>query len=272
MTAVGIHPPATDTGVLPTSPGAGTVPEERAPRTVGPAPARPSGDTAVARVLHLLTAASALGGIALDLWAAYRRESWLPSDAGFSATFGPGWDGALNRFAYFTTVSNLLVAVTSLVLVVRPEPRSRAVAALRVSALSSILLTGLVYAMVLLGPSLGGDYAVVTIVQSALEHVLTPALAAAAWLLSLRRAPSWGELALTPLLPALYFAVTLVRGAAIDWYPYAFLDVPGLGLRQVLVNVALVAALLPAIAGTLGALGRWLAPRAVVTRRPEPRA
>ncbi len=271
MTAVGIHTPATDRGVLGAQPGTRSAPGGHAACAPSPTPVRSPGNTTVTRALHLLTAASALGGIALDLWMSYRTESWLPPDAGFSATFGPGWDGVFNRFAYFTTVSNLLVAVTSLILGIRPEPRSRTVAALRVSALSSILLTGLVYAMVLLGPSLGGDYPVVTLVQSALEHVLTPLLATAAWILSLRRAPSWTQLALTPLFPALYLAVTLVRGAIIDWYPYAFLDVAGLGRRQVLVNVALVTALLPLITAMLAVLGQWLAPGSV-TRHSQPTA
>jgi hypothetical protein len=230
------------------------------PRSGGASVPDPTGNAVPARVLHALTALSALAGVALDLWAAYSTRSWLPAGAGFSTTFGPGWDGSLNRLAYFTTQSNLLVAAVSLALLVRPDPRTALLRALRVSALTSILLTGLVYAMVLAGPSLGGDFPVHVIVQTTLEHVLTPLFAVAAWMVSVRRPPSWRELALTPVLPALYLMATLARGALIDWYPYTFVDVPALGYAQVTRNAALVAVLLPVIAATLGLLGRALAP------------
>lgn len=256
MTVVDIQSLTPDTAVVP-APAAGAPPI--AVTAAEPAAAAtPSGNTTAARLLHLLAAASALAGIVLDLVAASHKESWLPANAGFSTTFGPGWGGALNRLAYFTTVSNLLVAAVSLALVVRPDPRSRLFGALRMSALASILLTGTVYAMILLGPSLGGDYPLTMILQTTFEHILTPLLALAAWIVSLRRPPSWGELALTPVLPALYLAVTLARGALVDWYPYSFVDVPALGYRQVLLNAALVAVLVPVIAGTLAALGHWL--------------
>ena len=56
------------------------------------------------------------------------------------------------------------------------------------------------------------------------------------------------------VVPVAWLAGTLVRGAAIDWYPYPFVDVTDLGYLPVAANVVLITALFVGLA--FGA--RWL--------------
>lgn len=213
-----------------------------------------------ARTILVLTAVVALAGIGLEMWTAHGTRSWLPVNAGYRTTFGPGWAGSLNRLAFFTAQSNLFIAVVSLVVAVRPDRPSRLLAFLRLCAMVDISLTGLVYVMVLAGPNLGVPFPWEVIASTTLEHVVAPLLAWAGWFLA-PTATTWRSLALCPLVPVAYVAGTLVRGALVDWYPYTFLDVPALGYQTVLANAGLVGLLLPVVAGALVAAQRLVSPR-----------
>jgi len=215
----------------------------------------------VASAILLLAAFSALLGTGLDMWSAHRVRSWIPAGAGYSNSFGPGWDGSLNRLSYFTAQSNLLVAVSSLLLVVRPRPRGRVLPFLQVVALLDISITCIVYVTVLAGPNIGGDFPTEVIIATTLQHLVTPLLAWAAWLLAGPATASLRGIALASLVPLAYCLLTLVRGALVDWYPYPFLDVPALGYARVLAAVGCVALLVPVVGLLMLACQRFLRPR-----------
>lgn len=218
----------------------------------------------VTTVLLLLAAFSALVGTGMDMWTAHHVRSWIPAGAGYSTSFGPGWGGSLNRLSYFTAQSNLLVALSSVALVVRPNPRGRLLPFLQLVAMLDITLTCLVYVGVLAGPNLGGSFPAEVIVATILQHLVTPLLAWAAWLLADPAAVTVRSAALAALAPLLYCVLTLVRGALVDWYPYPFLDVPALGYPRVFGAVLCLSVLVALIALLMGLCQRFLrgAPRA----------
>ena len=95
-----------------------------------------------------------------------------------------------------------------------------------------------------------------------LQHIVNPVLAPAVWAafdprgqITVRRA------GLAAVIPLVWAAVTLARGARIDWYPYPFLDVPRMGYRDVGVVLSVVLAGFSGLLGVLGQVDRRLAVR-----------
>jgi hypothetical protein len=185
----------------------------------------------LARVLHALLAVAALAGVALEV--------------GRALVDGPGDAGTMTErlvrlFSYFTIQSNLLVAVASALLVVRPARTGRVPAVLHLDALLCIAVTGVVYHAVLAEQSLAltpsGDLA------NFLLHTVTPVGAWLVWLLvGPRPRFGWATVGWSVAYPMAWIGCTFARGAATGWYPYPFLDAGALGLATAARNTALVA-------------------------------
>lgn len=203
-----------------------------APRV--PAPGR---RLSIARVLHALVALAALTGVVMELVIALvDGPGTAPSQA----------ERLVRLFSYFTIQSNLLVGAVSLLLAVRPERDGPVFRVAHLDALLCIAVTGIVYNTVLRGLA---ELSAAGQVSNLLLHLLSPVLAIAAWLLVGPRprtasATVWWSVA----YPLAWIAYTFVRGAAVGWYPYPFLDVGELGLGRALVNTAVVAAVFLALA------------------------
>jgi hypothetical protein len=193
------------------------------------ATARPQ---ALARVLHALLAVAALAGVALEVGRALADG---PGDAGTMT------ERLIRLFSYFTIQSNLLVAVASALLAVRPARTGRVPAVLHLDALLCIAVTGVVYHAVLAEEGLAltpsGDLA------NFLLHTVTPVGAWLVWLLVGPR-PRFGgsTVAWSLVYPLAWIGYTFVRGSVTGWYPYPFLDVGGIGMATAARNTALVAA------------------------------
>ena len=92
-----------------------------------------------------------------------------------------------------------------------------------------------------------------------LLHTVSPVGAVVAWLLvgprpRFDRRTVWWSVA----YPLAWIGYTFVRGAAVHWYPYPFLDVATIGLGRALLNTAVVAVLFLALAGLAGLVDRRL--------------
>jgi hypothetical protein len=143
--------------------------------------------------------------------------------------FSPG-----NFFSFFTIQSNLLAAtILVLTALVRRDERSRLFDALRGAATFYIAITGIVFALLLSGlqEDLDTHIAFVNFVV----HYLIPVVLVVDWFvdpprhrLGLRVAMAWLA------YPLVWFAYTLARGSATDWYPYPFVDVAQHGYGGVL--------------------------------------
>jgi hypothetical protein len=191
---------------------------------------------------HLLTTTAVLVGLIWQVVLVLRGVNVLVEAGGHL----PAISTRLVRFlSYFTVQSNILVAVTSGALFLRPQRTGRLWTVLRLDALFGIAVTGVIYSTLLRGVvELHGAAAV----TNALLHYVAPLMAAVGWLLfGPRPRISEHTLMLSMIWPGLYVVYTFAHGAESHWYPYPFIDVTihgyatvvrnGLGLILLLVGV-----------------------------------
>jgi len=199
-----------------------------------------------ARAWQFLTGVLATIAVVFQLYLVWQGHAVLDE------TNRPSLGTRLERFvSYFTVLSNILVAVTSLATAARVR-ETQLLRVLRLDALVGIAVTGVVH-WFFLRPILdlhGQDY-----VADKLLHMAVPLVVVVGWLIFGPRGwMSSRVLALSAIYPALYFAWTLIHGAIVDWYPYPFTDVNVHGYGVVILNGLGVVALFGAFG--LGAL--WL--------------
>ncbi len=159
-----------------------------------------------ARAWHLLTFVVATFAVVLQLVLVWQGHNVLDE------TNRPDLDTRLVRFVRnFTILSNALVAVTTGALALGHDLAGRTWRVLRLNAVVSIAVTGLVH-WFLLRPLLdldGADYW-----ADKLLHVIVPLLAVAGWLLFGPRARvSRTDLVPSAIYPGLYMVYTLPGGA-----------------------------------------------------------
>ena len=138
-------------------------------------------------------------------------------------------------FAYFTIQSNLIgIVAVLLVLAARGGERSRGLELLRGAAAVYLSVTFVVVIVLLSHVDVGLQLPWVDVVL----HKVFPVIVVADWLLD----PPHQRLDIRDTLywliyPAIWVAVTLVRGASDGWYPYPFLDPSNGGYGAVAVAI-----------------------------------
>ncbi|MFM1966409.1 MAG: hypothetical protein RL134_2134 [Actinomycetota bacterium] len=147
--------------------------------------------------------------------------------------------GVLGRvfdyFTYFTIWSNILVAVISIMLFMRPDRDSFVFRVLRLDSILMITVTGIIYNVVLAGSA---ELQGLEVVSNLFDHILTPLVSVLVWLfVGPRGWISWRTIGAALILPIIWLLFALVRGAFIGAYPYGFLDVATFGYGAVATNV-----------------------------------
>lgn len=173
------------------------------------------------------------------------------TDSNTGNTYDTVAEALWRLFSFFTIASNVVVLVVSIQLVRRPDRDSVAWQALRASSLLSMVITGLVFAIVLAPKLHLVGWAFVATVGF---HYIAPWLTLLLWLLFGPR-PRFSDkaLALAFIWPVLWLVYTFVVGALTDWYPYPFMNVTQIGYGSALLNSFLVLVL----AVVLAFLLRW---------------
>ncbi|GAB3187285.1 Pr6Pr family membrane protein [Nesterenkonia suensis] len=214
-------------------------------------------ESTTARGLHAVVALLCAGGLATSVYLGWTTETSLPAGVGYHGGFAAGWEHTLNQPAYFTVLSGFLACLTSAMLAVRVHRTSTVFHALRLCAVVSVIITGVVFNLLLRGPDVLTG---VRWVNDTVLHVIVPILVPAVWLLIGPRGVITGKvMALSLLVPLGWLAVTLGRGPLIDWYPYDILDVPGMGYPGVGVYIGAILGGYLLVACLLGAVDRLLA-------------
>lgn len=154
----------------------------------------------------------------------------------------PGTAGAFSRLldtlSYFTVWSNVVVAASCTLLALQPEVDTRWRRVLRLDALIMITVTAIVYALLLAPNSHPSGWDLVT---NPLQHVVVPIVTVLVWLVwGPRRRLDARSVGASFLVPAAWIGYMLLRGAAVDAYPYPFVNVAARGYA--------------AVSGTLGAI------------------
>ena len=148
-----------------------------------------------------------------------------------------GLAGAIGRVfdshGYFTTWSNIVVAVTLTALYLNPERTGRIFSRLRNTGLLMITMTMVLYHLLLADPSRSPEswHAV----SNLLQHYITPMVTILVWAIAGPR----GRFQLSDtfavfIIPIVYLAYTLVHGAIASVYPYGFFNVIKYGYASVL--------------------------------------
>jgi hypothetical protein len=195
----------------------------------------------VARAWHLLTFLVAAFALVFQLVLVLRGDRVLDE------TNPPSTPEHLRRFFfYFTIQSNIAVAWATYLLARGRESDTRFFRVLRLDAVLSIAVTGVVH-WFLLRPIL--DLEGASYVADKLLHVVVPLLAVVGWLVFGPRGLLRGSDVPPALVwPIAYLLLILATGPIFDWYPYPFLDVAQHGLGVVLLNALGITVLFLAVA------------------------
>ncbi|MGV8825204.1 Pr6Pr family membrane protein [Methylibium petroleiphilum] len=165
----------------------------------------------------LLSAARAiLAALAL---AAIGRQLMLHVGASYSP---------LNFFSYFTNLSNLFAVVVLLLGAFRrPTLHGDWQDVARYVSAVNMAVVGIVFVALLRNVDLGALLPWVNVVL----HYVMPVAIVVDWvgLQAPASPPKARHLALALVFPAVYLVYVLLRGAAIGWYPYPFLDPANVG-------------------------------------------
>jgi hypothetical protein len=198
-----------------------------------------------ARAWHLLTALVCTGSLVLQFYLSAANKNTQVSPFAVGTRIG-------NFFSFFTIQSNLIVLAVAVALVLVPDRDGAWWRVALLDALLCITVTCLVDVVVLRPQQHLGGWSNVADIGL---HILTPILLVAGWLLfGPRPRLAWATLGWATAYPLAWVAFTLIRGWAVTWYPYPFIDVTTHGYGRVTVNVAMVAVLLL----VLGAVFVWL--------------
>ncbi|MDO8731414.1 MAG: Pr6Pr family membrane protein [Actinomycetota bacterium] len=172
----------------------------------------------------------------LTILGTYPNTNTIPTLYGFNEVGSAGLVGrVLDFFSYFTILSNIVVAVVATLLWRNPNRKSGLFRVLRLDSLIMITVTGLVYAIILAPKAQlqGWEY-----VSNTLEHYITPVLTVLVFILiGPRGLIRVRTIFLALILPLLWVAYSLLRGAVIDSYPYGFLDAARYGYGTVMINL-----------------------------------
>jgi len=222
---------------------------------------------ALPRVWHGVVAAAVLLALVLQVVIAVRAPGSPPAHAVGTLAGAPAAGRLLRVASFFTIQSNVLLAVTSAQLALRPQRDGRAWRVLRLDALVGIAVTGIVYATVLarVHEPKGWEQ----VVSNATFHYAAPLAAVLGWLIigprpRIDRQAVAGSL----LWPLLWFAYTLVRGRLSHWYPYPFVDPTAHGYESVVANALLVLLVLGAVACMYLVGDKRLAPAPLPAQQP----
>ena len=191
----------------------------------------------LARVFYGLTTLSAIAGTTLAFGLYGFGASGSPDTTpGMFDVYGQNMAGRLaDTVSYFTTWSNVLVAIVFALLAVRTTRRGQTFHVVLFSALLMIFVAGLVYNAILAPsgvPKHGWD-----LLTTTLEHTITPLLALFVWAIFGPRDWLSRQLILPALvIPIVWVVFTIIRGAVVNAYPYGFLNVVKLGYPMALLN------------------------------------
>jgi hypothetical protein len=178
-----------------------------------------------ARLWFGATAFLSIVGLMLAVVNAYR------DNAGF---FRRGWPNAANEFAYFTEQSHLIVAVTCLLLAINLDRDSTLFRTARLTGVTAIVITGVVYHVLLSG---NDHYTGWRWVGNTDLHTVVPIMAVLGFILFGPRGKITPRIVdLTLIFLVAWGIFTAIRGAIVGWYPYGFIDVNAKGYPRVLLN------------------------------------
>ncbi len=177
----------------------------------------------------------------------------------------------LNFFSYFTNLSNIFAAsvlVVESVLTWRGKDLGPMWALLRCISVVCMALVGIVFSALLRDVDLGSLLPWINIWL----HYVMPVAIVADWLIfPPRHTIALKRLGVAVAFPLAYLAYSLIRGAAIDWYAYPFLNPADGGYGAVLLTCLMIAVGFVAMTALIIVLGNKLGKRPAMESVPAAR-
>ena len=172
------------------------------------------------------------------------RSTPYDPDSNLFGGHAEGLAGAIGRVydshGYFTTWSNIVVAITLTALYLNPERTGRIFNRLRNTGLLMITMTMVLYHLLLAGTSNPQSFYAVS---NLFEHYLTPIITIIVWGIAGPRGRfPFGDTFRVFIIPIGYLVYTLAHGAYASVYPYPFFDVIEYGYPFVLTLMGAVIA------------------------------
>ncbi len=140
-------------------------------------------------------------------------------------------------FAYFTITTNLLVAITCVVLLLAPNSRLAEFIGRQktlTATTSYILVVGIIYNVLL---RIIWKPEGLQLIVNELLHAVIPILFLIYWLVFVRKdGLKWNDIWPWLLYPLIYTIYVFIFGAITGFYPYHFIDLAQLGLKTTIIN------------------------------------
>lgn len=215
------------------------------------------------RPLHLKRLSAA--AIACLAWSALGVQVYFDIDDALAKNQSVA-NGLIQFFSFFTIQTNMLIALLLTISFARPQTEQFLTRPSFNSALASyIIIVGVVYAVML--RHLWDPHGMQLVADRVL-HDAIPFLYPLYWLVFLPKGSlRWTDPVMWLIYPIVYFAYSLLRGAAFGIYPYPFIDVTKLGYTGVSINAILFLAAFFGLGVTFAAIDWALAGR---ERQPAP--
>ena len=177
----------------------------------------------------------------------------------------------LNFFSYFTNLSNIFAAsvlVVESVLTWRGKDLGPMWALLRCISVVCMALVGIVFSALLRDVDLGS---LLPWINTWLHYVMPVAIVADWLIFPPRHTIALKRLGVAVAFPLAYLAYSLIRGAAIDWYAYPFLNPADGGYGAVLLTCLMIAVGFVAMTALIIVLGNKLGKRPAMESVPAAR-
>ena len=140
-------------------------------------------------------------------------------------------------FAYFTITTNLLVAITCVVLLLAPNSRLGEFIGRQktlTATTSYIVVVGIIYNVLL---RIIWKPEGLQLIVNELLHAVIPILFLIYWLVFVRKdGLKWNDIWPWLLYPLIYTIYVFIFGAITGFYPYHFIDLAQLGLKTTIIN------------------------------------
>lgn len=175
-------------------------------------------------------------GLAVLVWFALVLQLYVSIRWSLQRGMSVGY-GVWMYFAFFSVITNLLVAMVLTLPLIRPQSavgRFFARSHVLTTVATSIVLVCIAYNLLL--RQLWNPHGA-QLVAEVIMHDVMPVLFLIYWWLRVPRGSvRWGDLAPMSVYPIAYFGYAMLRGAVFGFYPYPFINVAQLGYERVITN------------------------------------
>jgi hypothetical protein len=178
--------------------------------------------------------------VAVIAWTAVVLQFYIVTGTWKDLGLSPA-EGTLRFFSYFTILTNILVALSLTVVLLKPQSKWGSFFNgndMQTAISMYVFVVGIVYNIVL--RSLWKPEGLQLIVDDLL-HTVVPLLFVIYWLVFVpAEKMKWAKAVNWLLYPALYFIWVLFFGSITRFYPYPFIDVNVLGYLQMFIHAGIL--------------------------------